>query len=127
MPRSIPTTTAEMITVGVDTHKDIHVAVALDGLGRRLGTLSVPTSLAGYKELLDWANGFGPLERAGVEGTGSFGCGLARFLQAKGIEVFEVIRSKRRDQYRCGKSDLVGQSLRQLRSRGARIPRRGRA
>ena len=45
-----------MITVGVDTHKDIHVAVALDGLGRRLGgTLSVPTSPAGYKELVDWA------------------------------------------------------------------------
>ena len=40
MPRSIPTTTAEMITVGVDTHKDIHVAVALDGLGRRLGALT---------------------------------------------------------------------------------------
>ena len=97
MPRSIPTTTAEMITVGVDTHKDLHVAVALDGLGRRLGTLNVPTSLAGYKELVAWANGFGPLERAGVEGTGSFGCGLARFLRAKGIEVFEVIRPKRRE------------------------------
>ncbi len=107
MPRSIPTTTAEMITVGVDTHKDIHVAVALDGLGRRLGTLSVPTSLAGYKELVAWANGFGPLERAGVEGTGSFGSGLARFLRAKGIEVFEVIRPKRRDQYRSGKSDPI--------------------
>ena len=107
MPRSIPTTTAEMITVGVDTHKDIHVAVALDGLGRRLGTLNVPTSLAGYKELVAWANGFGPLERAGVEGTGSFGCGLARFLRAKGIEVFEVIRPKRRDQYRSGKSDPI--------------------
>jgi transposase len=61
--RAIPTTSAEMITVGVDTHKDIHVAVALDSLGRRLGTLSVPTSPAGYKELVEWANGFGPLER----------------------------------------------------------------
>ncbi len=64
-----------MITMGVDTHKNIHVAVALDGLGRRLGTLNVPTSLAGYKELVAWANGFGPLERAGVEGTDSFGSG----------------------------------------------------
>jgi transposase len=107
VPRSIPTTSAEIITVGVDTHKDVHVAVVLDCLGRRLGTLSVPTSPAGYKELVDWANGFGPLERAGVEGTGSFGCGLARFLQAKGIEVFEVIRPKRREQYRSGKSDPI--------------------
>jgi transposase len=96
-----------VITLGVDTHKDIHVAVGLDGLGRRLGTLSVPTTPAGYKELLDWANRFGPLERAGVEGTGSFGAGLSRFLQAEGIEVFEVVRPRRRDQYRSGKSDPI--------------------
>ena len=104
---SVPTTSAQVITIGVDTHKDVHVVVALAGLGRRLGTLSVPTSPAGYKELVDWANGFGSLERAGVEGTGSFGCGLARFLQAKGIEVFEVIRPRRREQYRSGKSDPI--------------------
>jgi transposase len=107
VPRSIPTTSAEMITVGVDTHKDIHVAVALDGLGRRLGTLNVPTSPAGYKELVGWANGFGPLGRAGVEGTGSFGAGLTRFLQAERIEVFEVLRPRRREQYRSGKSDPI--------------------
>ena len=107
MPRSVPTTSAEVITLGVDTHKDVHVAVALDGLGRRLGTLSVPTIPAGYKELVNWARGFGPLEHAGVEGTGSFGAGLTRFLRAQGIEVFEVIRPKRRDQYRSGKSDPI--------------------
>jgi transposase len=91
----------------VDTHKDIHVAVALDGLGRRRGTLSVPTNPTGYEKLLDWASGFGPLEHAGVEGTGSFGAGLARFLKAQGIKVCEVIRPKRRDQYRAGKSDPI--------------------
>ena len=53
---------------------------------------------------MNWARGFGPLERAGVEGTGSFGAGLTRFLRAQGIELFEVIRPKRRDQYRSGKS-----------------------
>jgi transposase len=52
-------------------------------------------------------NGFGPLECAGVEGTGSFGAGLTRFLRAQGIEVFEVIRPRRRDQYRSGKSDPI--------------------
>ena len=106
MPRSVPTNT-EVITLGVDTHKDIHVALALDGLGRRLGTLSVPAIPAGYENLVNWARGFGPLERAGVEGTGSFGAGLTRFLRAQGIEVFEVIRPKRRDQYRSGKSDPI--------------------
>ena len=98
---------AGAITLGVDTHKDFHVAVALDGIGRRRGDLSVPANPAGYEKLVDWANGFGPLEHAGVEGTGSFGAGLARFLRAQGIRVFEVIRPKRRDQYRSGKSDPI--------------------
>ena len=64
------------ITLGVDTHKDTHVAVALDGLGRHLGTLSVPTNTAGYRELLGWARELGIIEQVGVEGTGSFGAGL---------------------------------------------------
>lgn len=93
--------------MGVDTHKDTHVAVALDGLGRNLGALSVPASTPGYRALMDWARGYGAVERAGVEGTGSFGAGLARFLKAEGIEVREVVRPKRRDLYRSGKSDPI--------------------
>jgi transposase len=108
--RCIPTDAAG-ITLGVDTHKDIHVAVALDGLGKRLGTLSIPTTAAGYEELVDWANGFGPLEGVGIEGTGSFGAGLSRFLQAEGTKVLEVVRPKRRDQYRSGKSDPIDAEL----------------
>jgi transposase len=95
------------VTLGVDTHKDTHVAVALDGLGRRLGTLSVPTTTLGYERLMRWARGYGTVERAGVEGTGSFGAGLARFLKAEGIDVREVVRPKRRDLYRSGKSDPI--------------------
>jgi transposase len=95
------------ITLGVDTHKDTHVGVALDGLGRFQGTLSVAANPAGYKRLVEWASEFGHLEHAGVEGTGSFGAGLARFLKAQEIKVFEVIRPKRRDQYRSGKSDPI--------------------
>jgi transposase len=98
---------ATAITLGVDTHKDIHVGVALDGVGRHQGTLSVPANPAGYRNLVEWASGFGPLAHAGVEGTGSFGAGLARFLKARGIKVSEVIRPKRRDQYRFGKSDPI--------------------
>src|SRR5215210_3089778 len=104
--RCIPTD-AQAITLGVDTHKDVHIAVALDGIGRHRGTLSVPANLAGYKRLVDWAEEFGPLKHAGVEGTGSFGAGLTRFLKDRRIKVSEVIRPKRRDQYRAGKSDPI--------------------
>ena len=100
-------TDAQSITLGVDTHKDVHVAVALDGIGRHRGTLSVPANLAGYKRLVDWAEEFGPLKHAGVEGTGSFGAGLTRFLKDRRIKVSEVLRPKRRDQYRAGKSDPI--------------------
>jgi transposase len=107
MDSPTPANAEVSVTLGVDTHKDAHVAVALDGLGRHLGGLSVPATTAGYKRLLGWARGFGTIEHAGVEGTGSFGAGLARFLRTEGIEVFEVIRPKRRDQYRSGKSDPI--------------------
>ena len=106
MSRCIPTSCAT-ITLGVDTHKDTHVGVALNGLGRFQSTLSVAANLTAYKKLVEWASKFGHLEHAGVEGTGSFGAGLARFLKAEGIEIFEVVRPKRRDQYRTGKSDLL--------------------
>lgn len=101
-------TSAEMkITLGVDTHKDTHVAAAIDGVGKYLGTLSVPTNMAGYRELLAWARELGTIEQVGVEGAGSFGAGLARMLKAEGIWVREVLRPKRRDQYRSGKSDPI--------------------
>jgi transposase len=93
------------VVLGVDTHLDIHVAVALDRLGRRLGELKVPTTKKGYGELVRWAEGFGLVAYAGVEGTGSYGAGLARHLKAAGIAVMEVERPKRRHLRRNGKSD----------------------
>jgi transposase len=84
------------VILGVDTHLDFHVAVALDHLGRRLGELSVPTTPKGYQRLLRWAEGFGPLGCAGVEGTSSYGAGLTRHLRTRGIEVLEVERPKHR-------------------------------
>jgi transposase len=83
------------VILGVDTHLDFHVAVAIDHLGRRLGEASVPTTAKGYEKLLCWAEGFGPVRCAGVEGTSSYGAGLARHLRARGIEVLEVERPKR--------------------------------
>jgi transposase len=84
------------VILGVDTHLDFHVAVAVDHLGRRLGEWSVPTTANGYEGLLCWAEGFGPLRCAGIEGTSSYGAGLARHLRDRGIEVLEVERPKRR-------------------------------
>ena len=101
-----PATASEVI-LGIDTHLDVHVAVALDGLGRRLGELNVPTTVNGYQKLLHWAEGFGPVGCAGVEGTGSYGAGLARYLKAAGISVMEVERPKRRHLRRNGKSDPI--------------------
>jgi transposase len=95
----------EEVVLGVDTHLDAHVAVALDGLGRRLGELALPTTKKGYENLVSWAEGFGPVRRAGVEGTSSYGAGLARHLRSAEIEVFEVERPKRRHLRRKGKSD----------------------
>jgi transposase len=74
------------IIVRVDTHKDIHVAVAIDTLGRRQGELAVSTTAAGYQQLHDWALDLGPNRGFGVEGTGSYGAGLAlagRHLQSR--------------------------------------------
>jgi transposase len=99
------------VTVGVDTHLDLHVAVALDHLGRRLDELTVLTTGAGYAKLLAWARSLGELQRVGIEGAGSFGAGLARFLRERGVEVLEVGRPKRRDQHRSGKSDPIDAEL----------------
>jgi transposase len=96
-----------LVTLGVDTHKDLHVAVTLDQVGRRLGVATFPTDDAHHGRLWDWASGFGPLTQAGVEGTGSFGYRLAQFLTGSGVTVFEVNRPNRVARRRRGKSDPV--------------------
>ena len=97
--------TMKEVVLGVDTHLDFHMAVVLDLLGRRLGEVKAPTTEKGYEELVCWAEGFGPVRCAGVEGTGSYGAGLARHLRAMGITVVEVERPKRRHLRRRSKSD----------------------
>jgi transposase len=90
---------------GVDTHLDVHVAAAVDPIGGLLGVESFPTTVAGYHALAGWLESFGPIERVGVEGTGTYGAGLARHLAAAGIAVFEVDRPNRQELRRNGKSD----------------------
>jgi transposase len=93
------------ITGGVDTHADVHVAAALDSVGGLLGVEEFPVSPAGYARLLGWLGGFGTVCLIGIEGTGSYGAGLARHVAAAGIRVVEVDRSDRQDRRRQGKSD----------------------
>jgi transposase len=95
------------VVVGVDTHAEVHVAVALSGLGACLGSLSMATTQAGFVELVRWAKGFGPIRCFGIEGTGSYGASLARHLQHLGHVVVEVDRPDRRTRRRAGKADTV--------------------
>jgi transposase len=95
------------VTVGVDTHRDVHVAAVVDHTGRLLGTQVFPASTRGYVALVTWAERFGPVERVGVEGTGTYGAGLTRFVRAYGVEVVEVDRPDRSLRRRQGKSDPI--------------------
>jgi transposase len=99
------TNLARSITGGVDTHLDVHVAAALDERGALLGVESFATTDRGYKKLLGWLSDFGPVELVGVEGTGSYGAGLTRHLQAEQVRVVEVDRPNRQRRRRKGKSD----------------------
>jgi transposase len=98
--------TAEVI-LGVDTHKDIHVAAVITTVGAVAASRSFPTTKAGYQQLLAWAHTFGTLRRAGVECTGSYGAALTRHLQAAGITVIEVNQPDKATHRRRGKTDTI--------------------
>ena len=93
------------VIIGVDTHKDQHVAVAIDGRGVRLDEKRVPVAVCGYEELERWSRSLGQIHAFGIEGTGSYSAGLARFLTCRAYTVVEVNRPDRSVRYRKGKSD----------------------
>ncbi len=95
------------VTVGVDTHADVHVAAAIDQHGRLLGTTSVPSTAAGHARLTAWANELGGIDQVGIEGTGSYGAGLTRHLLERGVAVVEVVRPNRQTRRRRGKTDAI--------------------
>jgi transposase len=96
---------ARPVVGGVDTHLDVHVAATVDVLGGLLGVRSFPATPAGYHALSSWLASFGAVDRVGVEGTGTYGAGLARHLAASGVTVIEVDRPNRQERRRNGKSD----------------------
>jgi transposase len=97
---------ARLVTGGVDTHLDVNVVAALDRIGGLLGVESFSTTVEGNRQL-GWLRGLGRVAQVGVEGTGSYGASLARFLRDAGVEVLEVDRPNRQDRRRKGKNDTV--------------------
>ena len=99
------------VLIGVDTHKDQHVAVALDRHGAVLGHLQIPATSKGYQTLLEWAVGHGALQPAdllvALEGSGSYGAGICRHLLAAGCSVREVSRPNRQLRRQHGKDDWI--------------------
>ncbi|WP_260327245.1 IS110 family transposase [Streptomyces sp. TLI_185] len=89
-PRHCPAHHREQVLLGVDTHKDVHVAAVITSTGGLLDTRGFATTQEGYRQLLSWARVFGQLQRAGVECTGSYGAALTRHLHREGITVTEV-------------------------------------
>ncbi len=102
MNETVPTIA---IIIGVDTHKLSHAAAAISTLGVRLGTMTIPVSGTGYQALEAWAQSLGSVQAFGVEGTGSYGAGLSRFLCESGHAVLEVNRPNRQLRYQKGKND----------------------
>ncbi|WP_432020850.1 IS110 family transposase, partial [Streptomyces sp. 1222.5] len=78
-----------VVIAGVDTHCDFHQAAVIDSLGRHLATAAFPTTPDGYHCLLEWLRGHGEVQAVGVEGTGSYGSALTRFLSSRGARVVE--------------------------------------
>ena len=98
---------ARKVIVGVDTHKHVHVAVAIDSWGIRLRDQAFVADSGGYQALITWAETHGRIEAFGVEGAGSYGAGLARAVRRAGHRVVEVNRGDRRTRRAAGKSDTI--------------------
>ncbi|HLX47339.1 MAG TPA: IS110 family transposase [Streptosporangiaceae bacterium] len=93
------------VVLGVDTHGQTHHAALIDCLGRHLEDAQFPVTPDSYRRLLAWGRRRGNLRTAGVEGTGSYGTGLARYLRSAGVLVIEVNRPDRSARRMAGKSD----------------------
>jgi transposase len=72
-----------------------------------LAALSIPTNSKGYLELERWSRSLGQVLAFGIEGTGSYGAGLSRYLLAQDHTVVEVTRPNRQLRYTQGKSDSL--------------------
>lgn len=95
------------VTGGVDTHRDTHMVAALDQRCAQLGVREFPTTPAGHRDALCWLESFGTIDRIGIEGTGTYGAGLTRFMHRNDVVVIEVACGDRQARRSHGKSDIV--------------------
>ena len=102
-----PAFQGEGVILGVDTHKDAHVAAILTIVGVLLATRSFATTSEGYAATLAWAHRFGDVSAAGIECTGSYGSALMKYLQTHNVKVFEVNQPDRALRRKAGKTDAV--------------------
>ena len=115
--------------VGVDTHKQTHVLVALDEAGRTCGSRAVVNTPEGWATALQWASGHHQHIRWGVENSGSLGKGFAQFLLAQGqADVREIVphrtaqyRRRGRSQDKTDAADALAMA-RLLRAEGELLP-----
>src|SRR3954453_19691573 len=121
-----PLAHGQEVLLGVDTHKDVHVAAVVAMAGAALGDQHFPASPVGYQQMVTWARSYGRLRRAGVEGTGSYGAALTQHLCAQGVTVTEVNRPDRAMRRSRGKTDAVdaqAAALAVLSGRATAIPK----
>lgn len=95
------------VYAGVDTHKDFHVLVILDSLGRLVFSGSFSASEEGYRRLAKEIGDPSCCLAVGMEGTTSYGAGLCSYLMKSGYAVFEVLRPKR-EKRRIGEGKTDG-------------------
>jgi transposase len=95
--------------IGVDTHRDEHVlALVTAPAGAVVARRAIGADRRGYREALRFAEQLAVAKRAwAIEGVGSYGAGLARFLSEHGEAVLEISRTPRSERRLAGKDDSL--------------------
>lgn len=103
--RPLDDTLGLALVAGIDTHKDTHHVAIVDQVGRLIADHQFATTVEGYGQIVQFLHRHGNVNAVGVEGTGSYGAGVSRVLNAAGFRVLEVIRPNRQQRRAKGKSD----------------------
>lgn len=106
LPSANPLVSGRLVA-GIDTHKNTHHVAVVDHLGRPIADSQFPATGRGYQQVINFFHAHGHIDRVGVEGTGSYGAGIARELTVAGFTVVEIIRQNRQARRLRGKSDPI--------------------